>query len=540
MKTHWIFVTGGVLSSLGKGIASASIGVIMKARGLKVEMIKMDPYLNVDTSTMSPSQHGEVFVLDDGTETDLDLGHYSRFAKVKLTNKNSITSGSVYWEVLHRERRGDYLGSTIQTIPHITDEIKNRLEELEGKCDVVIVELGGTVGDLESLPFLESIRQITKTKKDRCAIVHLVWVPFVSSASETKTKPAQASVRTLMEHGLVPDILVCRSDHKLSREAISKLALFGGVDESMVIEAPNVESVYEVPVNLYNNGMNEALEKTLNLYSKKPDLIDWRGYINKLKNPEKEINIAIVGKYFDVKDSYKSLYEALFHASTRNFMKCNITLISAEDIEEFGSDVLKNFDGIVVAGGFGNRGFEGKVSAVKYAREFNIPFLGICLGMQSAVVEFARNVAGLDDANSTEMNPNTDFPVICLMDEQMQVTDMGGTLRVGSYDCLLEPDTNIFNAYGLNIISERHRHRWEFNPAYESLLKEHGLIISGKEVKTNIVESIELRGHRWFVGVQFHPELKSVVPDGHPLFDDFISHSSIYAGEKEVSKIYLK
>lgn len=540
MKTHWIFVTGGVLSSLGKGIASASIGVIMKARGLKVEMIKMDPYLNVDTSTMSPSQHGEVFVLDDGTETDLDLGHYSRFAKVKLTKKNSITSGSVYWEVLHRERRGDYLGSTIQTIPHITDEIKNRLEELEGKCDVVIVELGGTVGDLESLPFLESIRQITKTKKDRCAIVHLVWVPFVSSASETKTKPAQASVRTLMEHGLVPDILVCRSDHKLSREAISKLALFGGVDESMVIEAPNVESVYEVPVNLYNNGINEALEKTLNLYSKKPDLIDWRGYINKLKNPEKEINIAIVGKYFDVKDSYKSLYEALFHASTRNFMKCNITLISAEDIEEFGSDVLKNFDGIVVAGGFGNRGFEGKVSAVKYAREFNIPFLGICLGMQSAVVEFARNVVGLDDANSTEMNPNTDFPVICLMDEQMQVTDMGGTLRVGSYDCILEPDTNIFNAYGLNIISERHRHRWEFNPAYESLLKEHGLIISGKEVKTNIVESIELRGHRWFVGVQFHPELKSVVPDGHPLFDDFISHSSIYAGEKEVSKFYLK
>lgn len=540
MKTHWIFVTGGVLSSLGKGIASASIGVIMKARGLKVEMIKMDPYLNVDTSTMSPSQHGEVFVLDDGTETDLDLGHYSRFAKVKLTKKNSITSGSVYWEVLHRERRGDYLGSTIQTIPHITDEIKNRLEELEGKCDVVIVELGGTVGDLESLPFLESIRQITKTKKDRCAIVHLVWVPFVSSASETKTKPAQASVRTLMEHGLVPDILVCRSDHKLSREAISKLALFGGVDESMVIEAPNVESVYEVPVNLYNNGINEALEKTLNLYSKKPDLIDWRGYINKLKNPEKEINIAIVGKYFDVKDSYKSLYEALFHASTRNFMKCNITLISAEDIEEFGSDVLKNFDGIVVAGGFGNRGFEGKVSAVKYAREFNIPFLGICLGMQSAVVEFARNVVGLDDANSTEMNPNTDFPVICLMDEQMQVTDMGGTLRVGSYDCILEPDTNIFNAYGLNIISERHRHRWEFNPAYESLLKEHGLIISGKEVKTNIVESIELRGHRWFVGVQFHPELKSVVTDGHPLFDDFISHSSIYAGEKEVSKFYLK
>lgn len=539
MKTHWIFVTGGVLSSLGKGIASASIGVIMKGRDLKVEMIKMDPYLNVDTSTMSPSQHGEVFVLDDGTETDLDLGHYSRFAKVKLSKKNSITSGSVYWEVLHRERRGDYLGSTIQTIPHITDEIKNRLEELEGKCDVVIVELGGTVGDLESLPFLESIRQITKTKKDRCAIVHLVWVPFVSSASETKTKPAQASVRTLMEHGLVPDILVCRSDHKLSKEAIHKLALFGGVDESMVIEAPNVESVYEVPVNLYNNGMNEALEKTLNLYSKKPNLIDWRGYINKLKNPEKEINIAIVGKYFDVKDSYKSLYEALFHASTRNLSKCDITLVSAEDIEELGSDILKGYDGIVVAGGFGNRGFEGKVSAVKYAREQNIPFLGICLGMQSAVVEFARNVAGLDGANSTEMNPDTDFPVICLMDEQMQVTEMGGTLRVGTYDCILESNTNIYNAYCLNVISERHRHRWEFNPAYESILKEHGLVISGKEVKSNIVESIELRGHRWFVGVQFHPELKSVVPDGHPLFDDFIAHSLIYAGEKEVSKLYL-
>ena len=369
--------------------------------------------------------------------------------------------------------------------------------------------------------------------------MHLVWVPYVSSASETKTKPAQASVRTLMEHGLVPDILVCRSDHKLSKEAIHKLALFGGVDESMVIEAPNVESVYEVPVNLYNNGINEALEKTLNLYSKKPNLIDWRGYINKLKNPEKEVNVAIVGKYLDVKDSYKSLYEALSHASTRNLSKCNTTLVSAEDIEESGSDILKGYDGIVVAGGFGDRGFEGKVSAVKYAREYNIPFLGICLGMQSVVVEFARNVAGLDGANSTEMNPDTDFPVICLIDEQMQVTEMGGTLRVGTYDCILESNTNIYNAYCLNVISERHRHRWEFNPAYESILKEHGLVISGKEVKSNIVESIELRGHRWFVGVQFHPELKSVVPDGHPLFDDFIAHSLIYAGEKEVSKLYL-
>jgi CTP synthase len=525
METNWIFVTGGVLSSLGKGIASASIGALMKARGLSVNMIKMDPYLNVDTSTMSPSQHGEVFVLDDGTETDLDLGHYSRFAQVDLSKQNSITSGSVYWEVLHRERRGDYLGSTIQTIPHITDEIKSRLEKFESKYDVVIVELGGTVGDVESMPFLESIRQIITEKKDRTAIVHLVWVPWVDSAGETKTKPAQASVRTLMEHGLVPNILVCRSDHKLSREAIHKLALFGGVNESMVVEAPDVSSVYEVPLNLYNNGMNEALNKVLKLNDSKPNMESWKSYISKFYRPEHTVNIAIVGKYFDVKDSYKSLYEALYHASTLNSAGCNITLVSADQIEEIGSHILKGYDGIVVAGGFGVRGFEGKVEAVKYARENNIPFLGICLGMQAAVVEFARNVANLDDANSTEMNPDTKNPVICLMDSQLDITDMGGTLRVGSYDCLLESNTAIHRAYKKDLIKERHRHRWEFNSNYEQLLEENGLVISGKEPNLNIVESIELRNHVWFVGVQFHPELKSVVPEGHPLFYDFIAHS---------------
>jgi CTP synthase len=532
MKTHWIFVTGGVLSSLGKGIAAASIGALMKARGLTVGMIKMDPYLNVDTSTMSPSQHGEVFVLDDGTETDLDLGHYSRFAQVPLSRQNSITSGSVYWEVLHRERKGEYLGSTIQTIPHITDEIKNRLENMESKYDIVIVELGGTVGDVESMPFLESIRQIISEKKHRCAIVHLVWVPWVSSASETKTKPAQASVRTLMEHGLVPDILVCRSDHKLSKEAISKLALFGGVHESMVIEAPDVDTVYEVPLNLYNNGINEALDKTLNLPNEKPNLESWDSYIKSFKNPSSTIKVAIVGKYSDVKDSYKSLYEALYHASTRKNTHCEITLVSAEDIEELGEQILQGYHGIVVAGGFGPRGFEGKISAVKYARENNIAFLGICLGMQAAVIEFARNVANLKDANSTEMNPNTEFPVICLMEEQQGISNMGGTLRVGSYECVLESNTFIHNAYNQKTIQERHRHRWEFNSNYEELLKQYGLVISGKEPNLNIVESVELRNHRWFVGVQFHPELKSVVPDGHPLFDDFILHSIIMMGEE--------
>ncbi len=525
METNWIFVTGGVLSSLGKGIASASIGALMKARGLSVNMVKMDPYLNVDTSTMSPSQHGEVFVLDDGTETDLDLGHYSRFAQVDLSKQNSITSGSVYWEVLHRERRGDYLGSTIQTIPHITDEIKSRLERFESKYDVVIVELGGTVGDVESMPFLESIRQIITEKKDRSAIVHLVWVPWVDSAGETKTKPAQASVRTLMEHGLVPNILVCRSDHKLSREAIHKLALFGGVNESMVVEAPDVSTVYEVPLNLYNNGMNEALNKVLKLNDSKPNMESWKSYISKFHRPEHNVNIAIVGKYFDVKDSYKSLYEALYHASTLNSAGCKITLVSADQIEEVGSHILKDYDGIVVAGGFGVRGFEGKVEAVKYARENNIPFLGICLGMQAAVVEFARNIANLDGANSTEMNPDTKNPVICLMDSQLEITDMGGTLRVGSYDCLLESNTAIHKAYKKDLIKERHRHRWEFNSNYEQLLQEYGLVISGKEPNLNIVESIELRDHKWFVGVQFHPELKSVVPEGHPLFYDFIAHS---------------
>jgi len=527
MKTRWIFVTGGVLSSLGKGIAAASIGSLMKARGLSVNMIKMDPYLNVDTSTMSPSQHGEVFVLDDGTETDLDLGHYSRFAQVNLSKQNSITSGSVYWEVLHRERRGDYLGSTIQTIPHITDEIKGRLENFESNYDVVIVELGGTVGDVESMPFLESIRQIITDKKDRCAIVHLVWVPWVSSASETKTKPAQASVRTLMEHGLVPDILVCRSDHKLSEEAIQKLALFGGVDKSMVIEAPDVKSVYEVPLNLHYNGIDNALNKVLGLSPITPNLDSWKSYIDKFNLPQKHVTIAIVGKYSDVKDSYKSLYEALYHASTLNSSGCIIDLVSTDDIENIGSHILEDYDGIVVAGGFGKRGFEEKVEAVKYARENNIPFLGICLGMQAAVVEFARNVANLDDANSTEMNPDAEHPVICLMDSQLNVTDMGGTLRVGSYDCALQPNTLIHKAYKNELIKERHRHRWEFNSNYEELLKESGLIISGKEPNLNIVESVELRNHAWFVGVQFHPELKSVVPDGHPLFYDFIKHSLI-------------
>ena len=527
MKTHWIFVTGGVLSSLGKGIASASIGALMKARGLTVGMVKMDPYLNVDTSTMSPSQHGEVFVLDDGTETDLDLGHYSRFAQVPLSKENSITSGSVYWEVLHRERRGDYLGSTIQTIPHITDEIKNRLEKMESCYDVVIVELGGTVGDVESMPFLESIRQIITDKRDRCAIVHLVWVPWFSSAQETKTKPAQASVRTLMEHGLVPNILLCRSDHTLSSDAIQKLALFGGVDKSMVIEAPDVKSVYEVPLNLHKNGIDDALNKVLGLPKTTPNLDSWQSYINKFYEPEKFLSIAIVGKYCDVKDSYKSLYEALYHASTLNSAGCKITLVPTEDIEKNGSQILDWYDGIVVAGGFGKRGFEEKVEAVKYAREHNIPFLGICLGMQAAVVEFARNVANLDGANSTEMNPDTEHPVICLMDSQLNVTDMGGTLRVGSYDCSLEPNTLIHKAYKHDMIKERHRHRWEFNSNYEELLKEYGLVISGKEPNLNIVESVELRNHAWFVGVQFHPELKSVVPDGHPLFYDFIKHSLI-------------
>jgi CTP synthase len=534
MKTNWIFVTGGVLSSLGKGIAAASIGALMKARGLSVNMIKMDPYLNVDTSTMSPSQHGEVFVLDDGTETDLDLGHYSRFAQVDLSRQNSITSGSVYWEVLHRERRGDYLGSTIQTIPHITDEIKSRLENFESKYDVVIVELGGTVGDVESMPFLESIRQIITEKKDRTAIIHLVWVPWVSSASETKTKPAQASVRTLMEHGLVPNILLCRSDHKLSDEAIHKLALFGGVDKSMVIEAADVRSVYEVPLNLHNNGINNALNKVLDLPQTIPNLDSWKSYIEKFIVPQNHVKIAIVGKYFDVKDSYKSLYEALYHASTLNSSGCRIDLVSTDDLENVGSHILDNYDGIVVAGGFGKRGFEEKVEAVKYARENNIPFLGICLGMQAAVVEFARNIANLENANSTEMNPETEHPVICLMDSQLNVTDMGGTLRVGSYDCMLEPNTRIHQAYNKDLIKERHRHRWEFNSHYEELLKEHGLVISGKEPNLNIVESVELKDHNWFVGVQFHPELKSVVPDGHPLFYDFIKHSLMYQKKDEV------
>lgn len=524
MNSRWIFVTGGVLSSLGKGIAAASIGALMKSCGYSVQMIKMDPYLNVDTSTMSPSQHGEVFVLDDGTETDLDLGHYSRFAQVQLSKKNSITAGSVYWEVLHRERRGDYLGATIQTIPHITDEIKNRLQKFEGSSDIIIVELGGTIGDVESMPFLEAIRQMIKRKSDRCAVVHLVWVPWVASASEIKTKPAQASVRNLMEHGIVPDIILSRSDHELTKEARAKLALFSGLDESKVIEAPDVQSVYEVPLTLYKNGIKDALEHELNLSTTEIDLSEWETYNRRFNNPKSMLKIAIVGKYSDVKDSYKSLYESIYHASTYNELGSEITLIPAEDIETSGTSILDGYDGIIVAGGFGLRGFDGKVDAVKYSRVNKVPFLGICLGMQAAVVEFARNVAGLEKASSTEMNPDTPHPVIALMKDQENILEKGGTLRVGEYTCYIEENSIMHNAYGSTVISERHRHRWEFNPEYEELLSSYGLILSGKEPSIGVVESIELRDHPWFVGVQFHPELKSVVPQGHPLFNDFIKN----------------
>ncbi len=534
----FIFVTGGVVSSLGKGIASAAIGALLEARGLKVTLQKLDPYINVDPGTLSPFQHGEVFVTDDGAETDLDLGHYERFTSVRTSQANNATTGRIYFNVITKERRGDYLGDTVQVVPHITDEIRKTIKAVSNSYDVVIVEIGGTIGDIESLPFLEAIRQMRyDVGRENVFYIHLTLVPYIKSAGELKTKPTQHSVKELREIGIQPDALLCRCDRPLPPEIKKKIALHCNVDVEAVIAAIDVETIYEVPLAFYEEGLDELIIKRLQLSVKKPDLSKWKTVVKRLKEPTNEVNIALVGKYIGLKDSYKSLIEALIHGGIANDARVNFYWIDSEEIEMHGPEkYLSEVDGILVPGGFGYRGIEGKIEAIRYAREKKIPFFGICLGMQCAVIEFARNVCGLKMANSTEFDLNTPDPVIYLMEkwydfrkgkveERSHDSDKGGTMRLGAYPCVLTEGSFAYEAYKKKEISERHRHRYEFNNAYKGILARHGLRISGQSPDGELVEIIEIQGHPWFLGCQFHPEFKSRPTDPHPLFKAFIGAS---------------
>ena len=523
----YIFVTGGVVSSLGKGIASASIGKLLESRGLKVTLMKCDPYINVDPGTMNPFQHGEVYVTDDGAETDLDLGHYERFTNAKLTKVNNITTGKIYYSVIQKERRGDYLGKTVQIIPHITNEIKNSIEKVahNKNIDVVIVEIGGTVGDIEGLPFLESIRQLKLELGKGYAInIHVTLVPLVKAAGEIKTKPTQHSVQMLRQIGIMPDVIMCRTEKKLTKEAREKIALFCNVDYDAVIPAIDVKSIYEVPLHLKNEGLDKLIVRLLNLKSGEGSLSDWNNLvIKKLRFAKKQVEIAVVGKYIILQDAYKSIYEALTHGAIANDARLIVKKVDSEDIEKHGArKYLEGVQGVLIPGGFGSRGIEGKIEAIKYARMNNIPFFGICLGMQTAVVEFARNVCDLKNANSTEFNKETKYPVISLLEEQKKVKKKGATMRLGLYNCLLKKGTSSYKAYRKERIAERHRHRYEFNNEYKVRLKKKGLIFSGTYQKANLVEIVELSGHPWFVACQFHPEFKSKPDKPHPLFRDFV------------------
>lgn len=532
----YIFVTGGVVSSLGKGIASASIGALLKSRGLKVTIQKLDPYINVDPGTMSPFQHGEVFVTDDGAETDLDLGHYERFTGIRTSQKNNFTSGRVYYNVITKERRGDYLGGTVQMVPHITDEIKRNIRAVEDEIDIVIVEIGGTVGDIESLPFLEAIRQFRfDIGRENVLYIHLTLLPFIEASGELKTKPTQHSVNKLREIGIQPNILLCRTDRFPSRDVKKKIALFCNVEEEAVITAKDVDTIYDVPLLLHEEGLDDQIVKMLNLKTKEPDLKEWEDVVERIKNPETTVSIGLVGKYIDLKDSYKSLIEALTHGGIANKARVNISWIDAEAIERDGPDrYLSDVDGVLVPGGFGVRGIEGKIEAIRYAREKKIPFLGICLGMQCAVIEFSRNVCNLKEANSTEFDEETPYPVIYLMEkwydyrlkvfhERTAKSEKGGTMRLGAYPCILKEDSFAYKAYGVKEISERHRHRYEFNNKYRDILIERGMRISGESPDGELVEIIEIEDHPWFLGCQFHPEFKSRPMEPHPIFRDFIA-----------------
>ncbi|MCL5022965.1 MAG: CTP synthase [Nitrospirae bacterium] len=530
----FIFVTGGVVSSLGKGIAAAAIGALLEARGLRVTIQKLDPYINVDPGTLSPFQHGEVFVTDDGAETDLDLGHYERFTHIRTSHRNNFTTGKIYYNVITKERRGDYLGDTVQVVPHLTDEIKGAIKSVGDDNDVVIVEIGGTIGDIESLPFLEAIRQMRyDAGRGNVLYVHLTLVPYIKSAGELKTKPTQHSVRELRAIGIQPDVLLCRTDKPLPPEAKRKIAIHCNLDGDAVINAVDVETIYEVPLALSAEGLDQQITEKLKLPSKERDLGLWKDIVRKIKEPKNEVSIAIAGKYVGLKDSYKSLMEALVHGGIANDAKVNLQWVDSEEIEVHGPDTyLSEVDGILVPGGFGYRGIEGKIEAARYAREKKIPYFGICLGMQCAVIEFARNVCGLD-ANSSEFNGNAKDPVIYLMErwfdfrrgrieERSEGSDKGGTMRLGAYPCMLEPNTHAHKAYAAKEISERHRHRYEFNNAYKGVCARHGMKISGKSPDGELVEIIELEDHPWFLGCQFHPEFKSRPTEPHPLFRAFI------------------
>ena len=524
MKPKYIFVTGGVLSSLGKGLASASIGALMESRGLTVTIQKLDPYINIDPGTMNPLQHGEVFVTDDGAETDLDLGHYERFTRARMTRDNNFTTGQVYYSVITKERRGDYLGGTVQIIPHITDEIKADIRKVAVDVDLVIVEIGGTVGDIESLPFLEAIRQFQwDVGHENALSIHLTLVPHLSAAGELKTKPTQHSVKAMREIGIQPDILLCRTDRILPPELKKKIALFCNVTPDAVITAKDVETIYEVPLLLHREGLDGKIAKLLNIWSKRPDLSEWEEIVRRVKEPKRRVTIGLVGKYIDLKESYKSLSEAFVHGGIANEAAVDICYIDAEEVEKEGPEkFLAGLAGLMVPGGFGVRGIEGKIAAIRYAREGKMPFFGICLGMQCAVIEFARNQLGLEGANSTEFDPESPHPVIDLMAEQEEVTDKGGTMRLGAYPCRLEEGSLARRIYEDEDISERHRHRYEFNNSYRGLFHDNGMLQTGIFPERKLVEIVELKGHPWFLACQFHPEFKSRPWNAHPLFRDFV------------------
>ncbi|MCW8196719.1 CTP synthase [Proteobacteria bacterium 005FR1] len=545
--TRFIFVTGGVVSSLGKGIASASLGAILEARGLKVTVLKLDPYINVDPGTMSPFQHGEVFVTEDGAETDLDLGHYERFIRTKMTRRNNFTTGRIYETVLRKERRGDYLGGTVQVIPHITDEIKRRILEGGKDFDVALVEIGGTVGDIESQPFLEAVRQLqAELGPGRTQLIHLTLVPYISTAGETKTKPTQHSVKELRSIGLQPDILLCRSEKTVDDDSRRKIALFTNVPYEAVVPLADAETIYEIPRLLNQYQLDQIVLNKFGIDAPPADLHEWDEVVNRKLNPEREVTIAMVGKYMDLLDAYKSLNEALGHAGIRNRTKVNIRYLNAEEVEEQGVGILEDVDGILVPGGFGERGLEGKLASVRFARENGIPYLGICLGMQVAVIEFARDVAGFPKANSTEFDKHTPDPVIGLITEWLDVTgkvenrdeasDLGGTMRLGAQECRLVKGSRIQEVYGDDVILERHRHRYEVNNNYVDQLQKSGLRIGGWSADDTLVEAIELEDHPWFVACQFHPEFTSTPRDGHPLFTSFVEAANTHRSQKPESK----
>ena len=537
-NSKYVFVTGGVTSSLGKGIISASLAKLLQARGLRTTIQKFDPYINVDPGTLNPYEHGECYVTDDGAEADLDLGHYERFLNVKTSQANNVTTGRIYQSVIEKERRGDFLGKTVQVIPHITNEIKARMQLL-GKGDehdVVITEIGGTVGDIESLPYIEAVRQLRwELGRENCVVIHLTLVPFLSAAKELKTKPTQHSVKTLMESGINADVLVCRTEHELSDDLRKKLALFCNVEQEAVIQSIDAETIYDVPILMYEEGLDQVVMKRLGIEDdNQPDLTHWKNFLKRHKNPKSTVTIGLIGKYVELQDSYKSILESFVHAGAANEVEVKVVPIHSSYLEEKDvQEKIANLDGVLVAPGFGERGIEGKINAVKYVREHKIPFFGICLGMQMAVIEYARNVLQLPAANSVEMDVDTPHPVISLMDEQRDIIHKGGTMRLGSWTCEIEKDTLLHKVYENDRIEERHRHRYEFNGAYYEQYQAHGMIASGVNPETKLVEAIELPAHPWFVGVQYHPEYSSTVANPHPLFVGFVNACNRYAQSKK-------